>query len=208
MSNERKKEKVPKTSLDTIHYLKVQVVLPESMLTEYCTVSLTPMRYNNAHGTEMRYTAYIRLQHLPFKRKTPLEIDFETGQSYHQDGVIDQTTCRIILVNPVDDREVVDLTTDLENVKMENNNEGWDEEKDDHSPRSNQEPYSPPPLETGVLIVLFFSCLYTNTIFLSLHTGNTSTSSRTVILPVFTFTTFSTIATSRVGTFSSTSESC
>jgi hypothetical protein len=175
MSNERKKSKGPKTSVDTIHFLKVQVVVPESMMTEYCTVDLRPMRYNNTQGAEIRYTAYIRLKHLPFKRRTPIDIDFETGQSYHQDGVIDQTTCRIILVDPAEDREVVDLTTDLDNVKMENEDEDWDEEKDDHSPSSNQEPHSPPPLDKGVLKVLFFSCLYINTIYLSLHTGSTST---------------------------------
>ena len=38
-----------------------------------------------------------------------------------------------------------------------------------------------------------------NTIFLSLHTADTSTLSRAIIIPVFTFTTFSNIASSGVG---------
>ena len=129
MSNEQK-EREQKTSLSTIHYLKVEIVLPENLLADYRTVTLRPVRFTSSDGSEMRYAAYIRLRHPPFTRRTPLEIDFETAQTYHQNGVIDQTTCRILIVDPAEDIEIVDVTKD---VKMEKKQ---DERKSEQSSSS------------------------------------------------------------------------
>ena len=93
---------------------------------DHRAVTLRPIRFTCEDGVEYRYSTYLRLRHPPFTGKVPLEVDYEIAQSYHPDGVIDQTTCRLIIDDPVEDREVVDMTNDLDNVKMECNVERAD----------------------------------------------------------------------------------
>ena len=164
-------QRAQKTCSSTTHFLKVELIIPESVVKDNRSVTLRPTRFTCADGTEFRYSAYLRLRHPPFTGKIPLDVDYEIAQSYHPDGVIDQTTCRLIIVDPVEDREVVDMTHDFENVRMETR----EEKRGGHLPyRNSRESYtdSPPPLEPVVPLFFFFlvfaltsfSCLHTNTI--------------------------------------------
>ena len=121
-------------------------------------VILSPTRYTSVDDVEYRYVAYIKLQHPPFTGKIPLEMYHEYGLTYHIDGVIATTTCRLILEDPVVDREVVDLTTDLDNVKMENSEENKENRR--HEQRQYQGSSSPPPLEREVPFILIFLSLH------------------------------------------------
>ena len=161
-------QRAQKTCPSTTHFLKVELIIPESVVKDNRSVTLRPIRFTCADGTEFRYSAYLRLRHPPFTGKIPLDVDYEITQSYHPDGVIDQTTCRLIIVDPVEDREVVDMTHNFENVRMETR----EEKRGGHLPyRNSRESYtdSPPPLE-AVVPLFFFLLVVALTSFSCLHT--------------------------------------
>ncbi len=169
MNASTEEKKVQRTNPATPHFLKIEVIIPDSMIPEEkaTAVTLRPTRFVCFDAVEHRYVAYIRLKHPPFTGKIPLEMYHEIGLTYHVDEVIDQTTYRLILQDPVEEREVTDMTHDLDNVKIENEEESKDGQGQELRPYQNS--HSPPPLERMVTLTLVLLEILTNT-YLHIHT--------------------------------------
>ena len=90
------------TCPSTPHYVKVEVVLPGNVILDPRPIVLRPIRYTNGDKTEYSFSAIIKTRHPPCFGKNPYKVELDTLQSYHQDGRIDETTIRVVVMDPTE----------------------------------------------------------------------------------------------------------
>ena len=108
------------TCPSTPHFVRLDIIFPGNVIFEPPSpIVLRPIRLTNDGYTEFKYSATIENRHPPCLGKEPYTIELDTVQSYHQDGRIDTTTIRVVILDPTRDKCEVDLTTQASGVKQE-----------------------------------------------------------------------------------------
>ena len=131
------------TCPSTPHFVRLEIVFPGNMIFEPPSpIVLRPIRLTNDGYTEFKYSATIENRHPPCLGKEPYAIELDTVQSYHQDGRIDTTTIRVVILDPTRDKCKVDLTTRAWGGKVERKqDERKNEQSSSSSPQRNTCPY-------------------------------------------------------------------
>ena len=124
------------TCPSTPHFVQLEVIFPENVIFEPRPILLKPTRLTNDGYTEYKYSVIIENRHPPCFGKDPYNVEVDTVQSYHQDGRIDLTAIRVVVLDPTLDKCKVDLTTQASGVKQERQH---DERKRERSPPSRQQ---------------------------------------------------------------------
>ena len=114
------------TCPSTPHYVVLEVVLPGNVILEPRPIVLRPVRTTVDGKTKYSFSAVIKARHPPCFGKKPYKVELDTIQSYHQDGRIDETSIRVVVMDPTLNTDIIDLTKEVSSVKLE-------EEHKDHS---------------------------------------------------------------------------
>ena len=93
------------------------------MILEPRPIVLRPVRTTIDGKTEYSFSAVIKARHPPCFGKNPYKVELDTIQSYHQDGRIDETTIRVVVMDPTLNKDIIDLTKRVSRVKLEEEHE-------------------------------------------------------------------------------------